>query len=59
MAKKTNPDEEEEGRDKIPTQTWEDDQRRRESYYDDAHGYQRYEPAQEEEPSNGEQEEEG
>ena len=29
--------------------TWEADQKRREYYYDDAHGYEKYEPDEEDE----------
>lgn len=39
----------------LPTQSWEDDQKRREYYYDDAHGYQRFEPDQDDESNEDEE----
>jgi hypothetical protein len=35
-------------------QNWAEDQKNREYYYDDAHGYERYEPGVEEDGETGE-----
>ena len=34
--------------------TWEEDQKRREYYYDDAHGYEEYDPEADDEPEGDE-----
>lgn len=36
------------------TETWADDQKEREYYYDDAHGYETYEPEEEESEDDAE-----
>ena len=37
-----------------PTENWEEDQQERGYYYDDAHGYETYDPAENEEGSEDE-----
>ncbi len=44
MSKKTNQLDEDERADKTASGTCEEDQKTRGYYYDDAHGYQKYEP---------------
>ena len=46
---KNKPVREEEKLEKSVPSTWEDDQKRREYYYDDAHGYENYDPESEDE----------
>jgi hypothetical protein len=49
---KEKPHEDKPGEDVLPT--WEEDQKRREYYYDDAHGYEVYEAEDEEEDGDEE-----
>ena len=44
------------GDDAVPTdtETWSEDQKRREYYYDDAHGYEVYDPKEEREADDEE-----
>ncbi len=46
---KTKPETVPEGRDPQKEDSWEDDQEKRGYYYDDAHGYENYEPEEDEE----------
>ena len=45
---KTNPKTEPQERDFVKDDSWKGDQEKREYYYDDAHGYETYDPDQDE-----------
>jgi hypothetical protein len=50
MTDEAKPDEHA-GKKPKPTENWEEDQQERGYYYDDSHGYETYDPAEDEEGS--------